>query len=258
MTDEEWELIADLIPTYSGSGRMGRPTKWAKRDIVNAIFYVAATGCQWRALPASYPYWNTVHRYHVKWSENGTWEQICHRLAERVREQEGRETDPSAGVIDARSVRGASTVTSPTRGYDAGKKISGRKTFGVVDTLGILMAVIVVSASVSDNAGGIAVMDRARKRSSRLAKIWCDGGFKKTFIAACGAHHISAEVVKKIHDHRFEVLPRRWVVERTWSWLMNNRRLQVDYERKPVVAEGFVWVAHAHLLLRRVTDSAVA
>ena len=87
LTDEEWDLIADLIPTYSGDGRIGRPTKWAKRDIVNAIFFVTATGCQWRALPASYPNWNTVHRYHTKWSENGTWERICHRLAEMVREQ---------------------------------------------------------------------------------------------------------------------------------------------------------------------------
>ncbi len=258
MTDEEWELIADLIPIYSGEGRIGRPTKWAKRDIVNAIFFVTATGCQWRALPDCYPYWNTVHRYHAKWSENGTWEQICHRLAEHVRQQEGRGAEPSAGIIDARSVRGASTVTRPTRGYDAGKKISGRKTFGVVDTIGILMAVIVVAASVSDNAGGIAVMDRARNRSGRLKKVWCDGGFKKTFIASCGAHHISAEVVKRIHDHRFDVLPRRWVVERTWSWLMNNRRLQVDYERNPVVTEGFVWAAHARLLLRRLTDPANA
>jgi transposase len=241
LTDDEWDLIADLIPTYSGNGRMGRPTKWEKRDIVNAIFYVAATGCQWRALPPNYPHWNTVHRYHVRWSENGVWERVCERLRDQVREREGREAEPSAGVIDARSVRGASTVTSPTRGYDAGKKISGRKTFGVVDTLGLLLAVVVVAANVSDNVGGIAVIDRARSHTSRLKKIWCDGGFKKTFVSSCGAHHISAEVVNKIHDHRFEVLPRRWVVERTWSWLMNNRRLQVDYERNPIVTEGFVW-----------------
>ena len=146
LTDEEWDLIADLIPTYSGDGRMGRPTKWAKRDIVNGIFYVAATGCQWRALPSCYPHWNTVHRYHVRWSENGVWERVCERLREQVREREGRDAEPSAGVIDARSVRGASTVTSPTRGYDAGKRISGRKTFGVVDTLGLLVAVVVVTA----------------------------------------------------------------------------------------------------------------
>jgi transposase len=258
LTDEEWDLIADLIPTYSGDGRMGRPTKWAKRDIVNGIFYVAATGCQWRALPSCYPHWNTVHRYHVRWSENGVWERVCERLREQVREREGRDAEPSAGVIDARSVRGTSTVTAPTRGYDAGKKISGRKTFGVVDTLGLLVAVVVVAASVSDNVGGIAAVDRARSHTSRLKKIWCDGGFKKTFVASCGAHHISAEVVNKIHDHRFEVLPRRWVVERTWSWLMNNRRLQVDYERNPVVAEGFIWAAHSRLLLRRLTEPAIA
>ena len=175
-----------------------------------------------------------------------------------VREAQGRDAQPSAGVIDARSVRGAATVTRPTRGYDAGKKISGRKTFGVVDTTGLLIAVLVVAASVSDNAGGIAVVERARSRSSRLAKIWCDAGFKRAFIAACGAHHISAEVVNRVHDHRFEVLPRRWVVERTWSWLMNNRRLQVDYERNPIVTEGFVWAAHARLLLRRLTEPATA
>ena len=241
LTDEEWELIADLIPTYSGDGRIGRPTKWAKRDIVNGILYMAATGCEWRALPSCYPHWNTVHRYHVRWSENGVWERVCERLRDQVREREGRDAEPSAGVIDARSVRGTSTVTSSARAFDPGKKVSGRKTFGVVDTLGLLVAVVMVAASVPDNVGGIAVVDRARSQTSRLKKIWCEGGFKKTFVASCGAHHVSAEVVTKIHDHRFEVLPRRWVVQRTWSWLMNNRRLQVDYERNPTVTEGFVW-----------------
>ena len=110
---------------------------------------------------------------------------------------------------------------------------------------------------MSDNVGGIAVVGRARSHTSRLRKIWCDGGFKKTFVASCGAHHISAEVVNKIHDHRFEVLPRRWVIERTWSWLMNNRRLQVDYERNPIVPEGFVWAAHSRLLLRRLTEPVI-
>jgi transposase len=157
---------------------------------VNALFYVAATGCQWRALPSNYPHWNTVHRYHVRWSENGTWERICERLREQVREREGRDTELSAGAIDAHRVRGASTVTSSTRGFDAGKKISGRKTFGVVDTMGLLLAVFVVAASVSDNVGGIAVVDRARNRSSRLKKIWYEGGFKKTFIAACNTPHL--------------------------------------------------------------------
>lgn len=253
LTDEEWELIADLVPDYSGGGAVGRPVKWSKRDIVNAIFFVAATGCQWRALPDGYPRWNTVHRYHMTWSRDGTWEAICTRLRELVRQREGHEPEPSATVVDARSVRGACTVTGPTRGYDAGKKISGRKTFGLVDTLGLVVAVVVLAANVTDNVGGIEVMHRGRARSGRLKKVFCDSGFKNAFIAECRAHHISAEVVKRISAHSFEVLPKRWVVERTWSWLMNNRRLQVDYERDPKVTEGFVWAAHARLLLRRLT-----
>jgi putative transposase len=253
LTDEEWELIADLVPVYTGNGKIGRPLKHDRRTIVNAILYVAATGCQWRALPRSYPHWNTVHRYHVLWSRDGTWEAIVDRLRQLVRQTEGHDPDPSVGIIDARSVRGAATVTSPTRGYDAGKKISGRKCFGIVDTFGLLLAVVVVAASASDNAGGMACFADALPKSRRWAKVFCDGGFKKVFKAGLGAHHISAEVVNKIHPGRFEVLPKRWIVERTWSWLMNNRRLQIDYERDPAVTEGFVWAAHARLLLRRLT-----
>jgi len=234
---------------------MGRPLVHTRREVVDAIFYVAATGCQWRALPACYPNWNTVHRYHMTWSRDGTWEQICDRLRTLVREMEGHAPDPSATVIDARSVRGAATVTSPTRGYDAGKKISGRKAFGVVDTLGLLVAVVVVAASVSDNIGGIDTVEKARRKTGRLAKVFCDGGFKRSFVAHCAGAHISAEVISKIYQGRFEVLPRRWVIERTWSWLMNNRRLQIDYERSPAVTEGFVWAAHSRLLLRRLTET---
>jgi transposase len=256
LTDEEWALIADLVPTYSGGGRMGRPAIHDKRDIVNAIFYVAATGCQWRALPGSYPHWNTVHRYHLAWSHDGTWEAICDRLRGLVRERQGHDPEPSAGTIDARSVQGASTVCGETRGYDAGKKISGRKTFGVVDTLGLLLAVFVTPASCSDNIGGIAVVDDAAPKSSRLAKVWADSGFKNTFIDYCAAaHDLAVEVVSRIKAHEFEPLPRRWVIERTWGWLVNHRRLRIDYERDPLVTAGFVWAAHARLLLRRLTTA---
>lgn len=255
MTDEEWELIADLVAPYWKPGGMGRPVEVDRRRVVDAIFYVAATGCQWRALPDSYPNWNTVHRYHLTWSRDGTWEAIAQRLASMVRTAEGRDPDPSAGIVDARSVRGASTVTSETRGYDAGKKISGRKAFGLVDTSGILVAVWVVAACISDNVGGIVTVDRARARSCRFKALWCDAGFKATFLAYCRDHHITAKVVDRIHSSGFEVLPRRWVVERTWSWLMNNRRLQVDYERDPEVTEGFIWAAHSRYLLRRLTQT---
>lgn len=137
MTDEESELIADLVAPYWSPGKMGRPVKVDRRRVVDAIFYVTATGCQWRALPAEYPNWNTVHRYHLTWSRNGTWERIAARLRGAVSEAEGRETAPSAGIIDARSVRAAATVPNETKGYDAGKKTKGRKTFGIVDTNGL-------------------------------------------------------------------------------------------------------------------------
>jgi transposase len=253
MTDQEWELIADLVAPYWRSGEMGRPVKVERRRVVDAIFYVTATGCQWRALPDSYPNWNTVHRYHLEWSRDGTWERIAARLAAAVREQEGRDTEPSAGIVDARSARASSVVSKTTKGFDAGKKINGRKTFGIVDTLGLLVAVVVVAASFSDNVGGMLVAGRARERSERFAKLWCDSGFKRTFIEHCRAQHVAVEVVNKIHSKGFEVLPKRWIVERTWSWLMNSRRLQIDYERDPVVTEGFIWAAHSHYLLRRLT-----
>ena len=171
-----------------------------------------------------------------------------------MREAEGRDAEPSAGIVDARSARASSVVSKQTKGFDAGKKINGRKTFGIVDTLGLLIAVAVVAANVSDNTGGIVVADLARERSGRFKKLWCDGGFKTTFVEHCRSHHVGVEVVNKIHPHRFEVLPKRWIVERTWSWLMNSRRLQVDYERDPVVTEGFIWAAHSRYLLRRLTQ----
>jgi transposase len=117
-----------------------------------------------------------------------------------------------------------------------------------------LIAVVVVASSTSDNVGGIEAIDRTRTRTNRFAKVWCDGGFKVAFAEHCRRHHVGVEVVRKIHPEGFKVLPRRWVVERTWSWLMNNRRLQVDHERDPIVAEGFIWAAHSRLLLRRLTQ----
>lgn len=141
-----------------------------------------------------------------------------------------------------------------TRGHDAGKKISGRKVFGLVDSAGLLVAVTVMIASTSDNAGGIAAFDAAKPKSGRLAHLWVDGGFKKAFAAYCRARHVAVEVVNRIHPHAFVVLPRRWVVERNWSWMMANRRLQVDYERDPDITTGFIWAAHSRLLLHRLTQ----
>lgn len=206
MSDDEWELIADLVLPRRSPSKMGRPMSVDRRQVVNAIFYVAATGCQWRALPANYPNWNTVHRLHLGWSCDGTWERIADRLRTLVRQRDGRDPDPSAGVIDARS---AATVTAATRGYDAGKKISGRKTFGIVDTGGLLLGVGVFPANVSDNVGGIALVDMVRTKFNRFTQVWNDGGFKKAFTTHCRHHHITAGTVNRIHAHEFKVLPRR-------------------------------------------------
>jgi putative transposase len=253
LTDDEWDLIKDFFPTYSTDGSIGRPVKWDKRDIVNAILYVAATGCQWRSLPKYYPHWSTVHHYHLDWSKDGTWERVGQHIVELARQAEDRDPEPTAGVIDARTVRGAATVTSSTRGYDAGKKISGRKNFGIVDTLGLILCLSVVAASTSDNAGGIELLDKIKTRATSLTKLWTDAGFKKAFQRHAKSLHITAEVVQRTKKGEFEALPKRWIVERTWSWIMNHRRLQVDYERNPVVTEGFIWAAHSRSLLRRLT-----
>lgn len=253
LTDEEWDLIADLVEPWSSRGHMGRPATVDRRRVIDAILFITATGCQWRALPGEYPNWNTVHRLHLAWSRDGTWETIAGRLRTLVRERDGRQAEPSAGSIDARTVRGATTVTSATRGYDAGKKISGRKQFAVVDTNGLLLAVRVMPAGVSDNAGGIAVIDLVRDKFDTFKHLWCDAGFKRTFVQHCRSHHIATTTVARLSEPGFHVLPRRWVVERTWSWLMNNRRLQIDYERDPKVTEGFIWAAHCRQLLRRLT-----
>ncbi len=169
ITDDAWRhdrrgvsAIADLVEPCSSRGKMGRPVKNDRRAVLDAIFHVAATSCQLRALPEKHPHWSTCHRYHDSWSRDGTWERVWDRLGGLVREKQGREADPSAGVIDARSVRGASTVGAATRDHDAGKKVNGRKVFGVVDTLGLLVAVVTLAAARSDNLGGAAAMERGR------------------------------------------------------------------------------------------------
>ena len=253
MSDEEWELIADLVAPYWTPGSMGRPVTVDRRARRRRHLLCGRDRLSVASTARDYPNWNSVHRQHLEWSRNGTWEQIAARLAAAVRVKEGRDAEPSAGIVDARSVRAGATVSKETKGYDAGKRINGRKTFGIVDTLGLLMAVVVVAASTSDNTGGMSVSDRARERSARFAKLWCDSGFKRTFIEHCRNHHIGVEVVKRIHPG-FKALPKRWIVERTWAWLMNSRRLQVDYERDPVVTEGFIWAAHSRYLLRRLTQ----
>lgn len=150
-----------------------------------------------------------MHRYHVRWSRDRTWENIVDRLRQAVCVGQGHDPESSVGIIDARSVRAAPTVTAASKGYDAGKKISARKCFGIVDTLGLLVSVAFVAASTSNNTGGLAWFADALAKSDRWTTLFCDAGFKKAFNAGVKAHKVTVEVVNKIHPHRFEVLPKR-------------------------------------------------
>ena len=218
LTDEQWALIAPLLPPHPG---VGRTEKHPRRDLFNAILYVLRTGCAWRQLPRDYPPWQTVYWHFRRWNADGTLDFAHDELRAQVRAAEGREADASAGIIDAQSVKGADTVGTATRGFDAGKKVNGRKRHVVVDTLGLVLAVYVTAASVQDRDGGRPVLTRLRYAMRSVVLVFADGGYAGKLIAwAQQVAGVVIEVVRKPADQQgFAVLPRRWVVERTFAWL---------------------------------------
>jgi transposase len=237
------------------AGPAGRPAEHSKREVVNAILYMARAGCSWRMLPKDFPPWQTVYRYFRDWREDGTLDRVHGALREQVRvKQEGRNPDPSAGIVDSQSVKGADTVSKDTRGYDAGKKINGRKRHIVTDTMGLLLVVMVTAASIQDRDGARPTLKRLSRLLPSVLHIFADGGYRGQLIAiAKRAWGIVIEVIKKPIDQiGFAVLPRRWVVERTFSWLLRWRRLVRDYERLPATHEAFVKWAMVGLMLNRL------
>jgi len=247
-------LIESLLPEPP-AGPAGRPAEHNKREIVNAILYMARAGCSWRMLPKDFPPWQTVYRYFRAWRTDGTLDRVHDVLRERVRvKQEGRKAEPSAGIVDSQSVKGADTVPAATRGYDAGKKINGRKRHIVVDTIGLLLVVIVSAACVQDRDGARPTLKRLSRLLPGVRHIFADGGYSGQLIAvAKSAWSIVVEVVRKPAGQiGFAVLPRRWVVERTFSWLLRWRRLVRDYERLPETHEAFVKWAMVGLMLNRL------
>ena len=254
LTDRQWELIELLLPEPP-AGPAGRPLEHSKREIVNAILYVTRTGCAWRMLPKDFPPWQTVYRYFRAWRQDGTLNRMHDALRERVRaKQQGRNPQPSAGIVDSQSVKGADTVAKATRGYDAAKKINGRKRHIVTDTLGLLLVVIVTAACVHDRDGGRGILKLLKAALPGVRHVFADGGYQGQLIAiAKRAWEIVVEVVKKPAEQvGFAVLPRRWVVERTFSWLLRWRRLVRDYERLPETHEAFVKWAMVGLMLNRL------
>lgn len=250
MTDGEWALVEPFMPRHR---RLGRPRTTDLRAVVNAMLYLASTGVQWRALPKDFPPVSTVRGYFYTWAKDGTWLKINHALVMVSRERDGREASPTAGVIDSQSVK--TTESGGPRGYDAGKKIKGRKRHIVTDTHGHLVGLQVHPADIQDRDGAVAVLASIRKLYPWLRHIFADGAYAgdklNTALAEMGRWTV--EIIRRCDTAKgFEVLPRRWVVERTFAWLNRCRRLAKDFEASIESAVAWTFIAHIRLLTRRL------
>jgi transposase len=252
-TDAEWQLIAPHIPAGHPGRRGGRRPVHSRRDIVDAIRYLAHNGCVWRALPADFPPWQTVYDYHARWSADGTVNHLHNSLRDQARTAAGRDRDPSAAIIDSQSVRAAETVAKASRGYDAGKKVNGRKRHIAVDTIGLLLVVAVSAASVQDRQAGPALIWAVRSFCHRVTMTWADSGYSGTLVGYATTLGVSMQIVAKLAGQiGFQVLPRRWVVERTLSWISRCRRTVRDYERRPEHHAAIVQWSMIIIMTRRL------
>jgi putative transposase len=252
LTDEQWSLIEKLLPAFGG---FGRPPVHQRRLIVDAILYVVCAGCPWRMLPHDFAPWPTVYGYFRRWRQQGVWQTLHEILVLTLRLDAGKKSNPTAGILDSQSVKIADQAGD--RGFDAGKKINGRKRHVLVDTLGLILAVRVTPASVQDRDGARRLLGLLQHRFSRLRLIWADGGYAGQLVEWLWhlRHYrrLRLEVVRRGADQRgFSVLPKRWIVERTFGWLMKYRRLRCDYEQLTVNSETMIYIAMTRLMLRRL------
>ncbi len=249
LTDEQWQVIRPLLPKPS---KRGRPAI-DRRDILDAILYVARTGCQWRQLPIDFPNWKTVYTVFWRWRQAGIWERIHDTLRKRVRQAAGKKRTPTAAILDSQSVRTAEG--SDIRGYDAGKKITGRKRHLAVDTLGLVWAVVVHGADWQDHDGACLVLMQLREHCRRLRVIFADSAYGRNQLPAwvkATFGWILQTVLRPVAAKGFVVLPKRWIVERTFAWLTRYRRHSKDYERNPETSEAFIYIAMINLMSRRL------
>jgi putative transposase len=221
--------------------------------LLDAMFYLNRTGCQWRNLPTDFAPWRTVYHYFRLWKRSGLWAEIHTHLREFLRQLEDRHRHASAAILDSQSVK--STECSDTRGYDAGKKVNGRKRHVLVDTLGLILLVLVLPANIQDRDAARQLLERfyGAHRRRTVKHIWADGGYAGTLLAwAQRLWRCTVEIVKRTDARGFRVLPRRWVVERTFGWLGRYRRLNRDYERQTHTGETMIYVAMIRLMLARL------
>jgi len=250
LTDAQWELIQPMLPARKPLGRP--PTD--RRRVLDAILHVVKTGVQWRMLPSNFPPWQTVFHIFRQWAKDNVWEAVNARLRGLVRKEDGRDCRPTAAILDSQSVK--SDPHGGEVGYDAAKKIKGRKRHLLVDTLGLVLAVFITPASTAERAGAKGLLEKALGWLSWLRMLWVDGGYTGEEFAnwVRGIRpNLKVEVVKRSDAAKgFKVLPRRWVVERTFGWLMRHRRLVRDYERTESSAAAWVYVAMIRLQARRL------
>lgn len=250
MTVDEWSVLSAFLPP---ARRLGRPRRTDLREVVNAILYVLATGCQWRALPKEFPPRSTVQDYFYRWRDDGTWHEVASELVILARRAQGRDAAASAGIIDSQSA--PTTESGGPRGLDAGKRIKGRKRHIVTDTDGLLLDVLVHPANVQDVHGAVPLLRSVRRRQPALRHVFADRVYRGQklldAVADCGPWTI--EIVQRPPGVKgFQLLPRRWVVERTFAWFGRCRRLAKDFEATVKSATAWIFIAHIRLLTRRL------
>ena len=256
LTDGEWDYLRPLVPApKSGPGKAGRPVKEERRQMINAMFYLVRAGCAWRLLPKEFGPWETIYGYFRAWTRDDTWRILHDTLRDCLRQTEGRAVAPTAAIIDSQSIK--TPDQAGERGYDAGKKISGRKRHLAVDTLGLILAITITAASVQDRDAAKGLIKLLLSMYRRIQIIWADGGYLGKLVDWVKQLRpygkLRLEIVRRSDDVKgFKVLPKRWIVERTFGWLVKSRRLCRDYEVLTAHSESMIRLCMIRLMLNRL------